>query len=287
MNSILLHYNCYSKYPLEVLFQKAKEFGYDGVELEAPKENREEKLNLIRYYREKYGLKEIVFHKAVRTVTDEDQKTVQQEIEDFMEFIPVVKKILEVKIINTMAISTLIQKGAKYIDYGKNGSAMAEEIHFQRAAETFRKIAPFAEKENVCLSFETHGCLIHDTVESTLKLVKMINSPNAKVNLDYANLYLFPGVHHIEEILDKLENRIGYLHIKNLRKIVDMPNHGDLSFFFTGVKEGEIDYRFIIQKLKKTGYQGPLALEYPGAVGDPDTVAKGDIIYIHDLLKEN
>jgi len=287
MNRILLHNNCYGKYPLEVLFQKAKEFGYDGVELEAPKENIEEKSKIIREYKEKYGLKEIVVHKTVRTITDEDQKIVQQEIEDFIKFIPVVKKILGVKIINTMAISTLIGRGAKYIEYGKNGSTVAEEIHFQRAAETFRKIAPFVEKENVFLSFETHGCLIHDTVESTLKLVKMINSPNIKINLDYANLYLMPGLENIEKILGKLRNEICYMHIKNLRKIVDMPDNGDLSFFFTSIKEGEIDYRLIIQNLKNIGYQGPIALEYPGAVGDPDIVAKGDIIYMRDLLKEN
>lgn len=278
MNEIFLHQNCYSNYPLEVLFKKAKKFGYDGVELSILDKNIEEGIKNLSKLQEKYKIK-IILHKPLKITEGE------KEIENFEKFLQIVKKYIQLKIINTMAGPVLIAKGAKYIEYWKNGSSIVTEKDFIEASEIFKNISKIAEKEKIFLSIEIHGCLIHDTPETTLKLIKMIDSPFIGINFDYCNLYLRPEKYDIEEVLSSLRNHIFHSHLKNLRKIVDMPENGDLIFFFTSLKDGEIDYRYIISKLKKFNYKGPFTLEYPGNIGDPDIIADKDIKYLKTLLK--
>lgn len=286
MNTIFLHQNGYQNYPPDTLFRKAGEFGFDGVEVSISYENSEEEIIKFKELKEKYKLNEIILHRPVRTVKEEEFKMADKEIEMFAKIVHSAKKHLGIKLMNTMAASTLLSKGAKYIEYDKNGSAVAKRIHFERAAETFKKISKIVEKENIYLALEIHGCLIHDTPETTLKLIKMINSEYVKINLDYPNLYLRKKTYRVEDTLKLLSGNIIHSHMKNLRKIVDMPENGDISFFFTSIKEGEIDYRYIISKLKENAYKGSFSLEYPGPFGDPDLKVRQDIDYLKELLGE-
>ncbi|MCD6408005.1 sugar phosphate isomerase/epimerase [bacterium] len=285
MNEIYLHQNSYKNYPVETLFKKASEFGFDGVEIGISYEKAEEEILLFKELKEKYKLKNVILHRPVRTVKEEEFENADKEIEMFAEIIHFAKKHLNIELINTMAASTLLSKDAKYIEYDKNGSAIAKEFHFERAAQTFKKISRIAEREKIYLAVEIHGCLIHDTPESTLKLLKMINSEYVKINFDYGNLYLRKQEYKVEDVLNLLFPYIIHSHTKNLRKIVDMPENGDFSFFFTSIKEGEIDYRFIVLKLKERNYRGSFTFEYPGSYGDPDLKVKNDIIYFRELLE--
>ena len=168
--------------------------------------------------------------------------------------------------------------GADRQDYGKNGSALAKDVHYERAAEAFRHLGALAEKHAIRIVFEIHMNALHDTVASTARLLDRIGLDNVLANPDPGNMFATSTAEKDPDCLDQLEGRIGYFHLKNCEAVGGTYNYS------VKLADGHIDWYKWLAKLVGMGYDSALCVEYCGA-GDPHVPAKEDRRYLRDTLK--
>ena len=99
---------------------------------------------------------------------------------------------------------------------------------------------------------------LHDTVEATLKLVRLIDRPAVGVNLDWANLTNFEQKPTLEQAVESVRPHLHYVHLKNMISLRGAPGR-----FVCGLADGEINNRQFLALLHASGYRGYLALEAP------------------------
>ncbi len=108
-------------------------------------------------------------------------------------------------------------------------------------------------------------------IQLVQKLLKAVNSPWLKLTYDTGN-WIYAG-EVPEEALTVLKNEIGYVHLKD---IVEKPD-GSRGHSYLGT--GLVDVRGLARKIIAGGYQGLLALEFPGGE-DPIFRVKHSIQYL-------
>lgn len=114
-----------------------------------------------------------------------------------------------------------------------------------------------------------------DQYKSKIQLVRhvlnTVNSPWLKLTYDTGN-WIYAG-EVPEDALSVLEDQIGYVHLKD---IIDKPDGGrGHSYLGTGL----VDVRGLARKIIAGGYQGLLALEFPGGE-DPVFRVKHSMQYL-------
>lgn len=288
-NCILMHCNYFEKYSLEIIFKKSMEFGYDGIELRLPRENPEAQTSEFVRLRDKYNIQEITFNHDLSVLTDDDKHNVTEEIEKMHQTIEVVREKLNCQLINVTLGSPLIAKSARYVDYSRNGSAVATDVHYERAAKALHTLAEAAAQNEMKLVVEMHSCSLTDCAKATVKLLEMVNHPNLGVNFDFGNLYLIPRAEPLDEALALLREKIGYVHVKNFRRAVPAWWFLPLPRFrwsLTLLEEGEIDYSQVVEGLRRMGYCGYWTCEAPGLRGNANVHAAHDIAYLRKLITE-
>ena len=105
--------------------------------------------------------------------------------------------------------------GVDCVDCGGSGAALATGGRYDRAAEAFRHLGPFAGRRGVRIVFEIHMNMLHDTVASTVKLLDKIGCDNVMANPDPGNMFSTSTAEHEAGALERLRGRIGYFHFKN------------------------------------------------------------------------
>jgi len=161
-------------------------------------------------------------------------------------------------------------------DWGTNGSAIAEQRHFDRCVEGLRHLTGVAEEAGVTLTLEIHMNTIHDTVSSTLALLEAVDSPRLLANPDPGNMFATSPAEQDPNALDALKGRIGYFHFKNCRL-----NEGTYDYSpFLG--DGDIDIAAYLNAMYESEYSGPVCIEYVGD-GDARESAKADLAYLKSL----
>jgi sugar phosphate isomerase/epimerase len=162
-------------------------------------------------------------------------------------------------------------------DWGANGSSIAGDVHFDRAAEGLKHLAGVAEKSGVVLTLEIHMNTIHDTVATTARLLDRVGSDCVLANPDPGNAFGTSTAEQDAGALDLLAGRIGYFHLKNCRRV-------EGAFSYEGfLGDGEIDFVPYLEKLDAQGYEGSVCIEYVGE-GDAKASAKADIAYLNSIV---
>jgi sugar phosphate isomerase/epimerase len=98
-------------------------------------------------------------------------------------------------------------------------------------------------------------------------------------NLDPGNMYAVEDAEPMGESVEVLGPRLGYVHLKNCRKIA-----GEFDYTWA-LEAGDIDYFRGLQTVVRSGYAGPYCIEYCGA-GDPSVPAERDAVYFRRTLAE-
>jgi sugar phosphate isomerase/epimerase len=276
---IILNSFNYRRYPLERAMRRAREYGYDGVEIWSGHfklETVEETLQEARRLQRELGIGTPVLNLSGNVIGDDDG----ERRERVARLLEVIERCPEygVEIINGYAGSIIVDRN----DWSQNGSAAAGEEHYARAAEAYRVLGPAAERAGVTITLEVHMNTIHDSAASTLRLLEMIDSPAVRANLDPGNMW---GVRRAEpavEAVQLLAERIAFVHFKNARRVSYLPVGVDYDFT---LKAGEIDYYRVVEALVAVGFRGPYGLEWSGS-GDPSVPSREDIEYLRGLLRD-
>jgi len=87
-----------------------------------------------------------------------------------------------------------------------------------------------------------------DSFQDGLDLVKKLNHPNIKLQLDLFHLQQLEG--NLSRNIEKYLPYVGHI------QIAQVPSRGEPD------SPGEIDYKYIFDLLKRLGYSGYIGLEY-------------------------
>ncbi len=118
--------------------------------------------------------------------------------------------------------------------------------------DCLKKALDIAAAEEVTLSFETG----QETAELLRATLDELNHPNAKVNFDPANMYLYNKGDPIEAV-KILGGDIVHVHAKDARPPATPGQWGEE----VPLGEGQVDFPAFLKALDEIGYQGPLAIE--------------------------
>jgi sugar phosphate isomerase/epimerase len=164
-------------------------------------------------------------------------------------------------------------------DYCKHGSAVATESQWQSAVEGVRHLGAMAGRLGFRFAVETHPCYLHDTLESTLRLVEEAGSSHAGLLWDHVNLLLFPKPPGLDEAIRLAGENLLYVHLKNL---LFQPSR---FLAMSSLSGGIVNIREQLALLKNSGYTGPICVESPRS-GDREWFLREDLAYLRELMEE-
>ncbi|MEN3609330.1 sugar phosphate isomerase/epimerase family protein [Plantactinospora sp. ZYX-F-223] len=161
-------------------------------------------------------------------------------------------------------------------DWRVNGSALAEQVHYERAAEGYRRLGEYAARHGVRVGVEVYPGSVHDTVAGTAKLLAMVDHPAVVATADPGNAYVVSPADRDPAVLDQLAGRLGYFHLKNLRP------DGGRADFNVDTADGVLDNYAWITKADSLGVPA-ICVEYCGD-GDPHPPIARAGDYVRDCL---
>jgi sugar phosphate isomerase/epimerase len=269
----------YRKYSLQRAMRRAREYGYDGVEIWSGHfklDTVEQTLAEAQRLGRQLGVGAPVLNLSGNVIGD-DATERQSRVRRLLE---VIERCSDygVELINGYAGSLILDR----TNWSNNGSAAATPEHIQRAIEAYRVLGPAAERAGVTITLEVHMNTIHDTAASTVALLDAIGSPAVRANLDPGNMWGVRRSEHPVEAVSVLGERIAFVHFKNARRVSYMEVGVDYDFTLKG---GELDYYAIVSALVGAGFAGPYGLEWSGS-GDPSVPSREDIDYLRSLLRD-
>jgi sugar phosphate isomerase/epimerase len=270
----VMHSYTFRGYSLETAIANAQRFGWDALELQPchfdPDDVGNEVKNAVALGR-KY---EVPIHclDFGGDFINADMKVVEGEVRKMEQFIDT----CEANGIGVMNGSAgHLTTGSD--DYGKNGSTLANDDHYARAAEAFRHLGAYAGERGIRIVFEVHMNTIHDTFVSSVKLLDLIGLDNVMANPDSGNMFSTSTAEKSAEDLEMLRGRIGYMHFKNCVL------HAGKYNYSVKLADGNIDTFTWFQKLVDMGYNDAVCVEYCGE-GDPRPAAEQDRAYVRRCL---
>ncbi|MBD3181350.1 TIM barrel protein [Candidatus Poribacteria bacterium] len=136
---------------------------------------------------------------------------------------------------------------------GPPAFANANEKHWAAIKRALDQLIPEAEKSGVKLAFETHMRQLTDTVEGSLRLLEIADSPVVGLTVDFSNLR-FSG-EDMNEAFNALGDKMYNTHLKNGTL------GEDGSWHFKALDDGLTDYDEVFGLLRGIGYKGYLTIE--------------------------
>ncbi|MFA7204865.1 MAG: TIM barrel protein [Saccharofermentanales bacterium] len=164
----------------------------------------------------------------------------------------------------------------------ESGKAGAEV--WSKTAVWMKRTGEYAQKHHRRIVMEMHHGTLCDTVESSLKLLSMIDCPNVGLTFDPVNLYQVPttytgqaikllGKHifnvHIKDIIqldtDSDPDAFPYSfyaeHISRFTPVKYSPKPIERYFTHRRINQGGVDWQGVLRGLQDIGYQGSLIVE--------------------------
>lgn len=291
--------NFSSKNQLKKLFKWAKRKGFQGIDVGdwwfdfySAELSEVEKL---KYEINDCGLELAAFNCLRKNIThesvkDDNKKDLKRAIE--------VAKIVKPEVVSislSLNPEVFITKDANSdniimspigLRKSPGGSEEARSEEFIEAAKFLSELAEDAAKSKVEIALELHHCSLADTSRSLLKILNLANHPNLSANPDLGNLYWAYDTPKEPwyEAVERLAGQVKFWHVKNLQRIY-LPEYNKSVFLQTPLDEGDIDYRWALEKLFSNGFDGYISLEGAGP-GDLLSFAEKGKDYLQDLIAE-
>lgn len=156
-----------------------------------------------------------------------------------------------------------------------------EQVYWDRLADALRELVKIADDFGVTLAVESgsfYGNLIH-SVERIQKLLSFDGLDRVRVLFD-------PAHYHIRgdspvAAFDTLGDRVGHVHAKDAR------GHRE-ELVFPPLGQGEIDFSALFDRIKASGYDGFVSVEYEafawGFPREPRQVLAESRAFLQELL---
>jgi uncharacterized protein (DUF362 family)/sugar phosphate isomerase/epimerase len=155
-------------------------------------------------------------------------------------------------------------------------SAQASIGTWRKVVANLREVCRIGADQGLAYAIETHDGHLHDTTETTLRLIRQVGAPNLGVNLDIFNLFAIgeDPVRALKRLLPWLR----IVHLKNgMREGATYRNGAPLA-------EGAMDYRPFLQALAEANYGGYASIEWFGP--DPSGAAFSEMTFLRQVLDD-
>lgn len=154
----------------------------------------------------------------------------------------------------------------------------ATEADFEVAARWLRRAADLAAEYDATLAMEIHAHKLTETVDSTLKLVEMVDRENLGAIHDAGNMYIVDTDYGPKSV-ERLGERLSHVHVKDERRVDDASvpgafeletRHGREMFQPRRLGEGDVDHGPLFGALAEAGYDGFVSAECHVPTDEPD-----------------
>jgi sugar phosphate isomerase/epimerase len=299
--------------PFETLCQKAKEFGYDGLELacwgdhfevdkgqdQAYTEGRWELLN--KYGLQCFAISNHLVGQAVCDLIDERHKSilpphiwgdgdpegVRQRAAEEMKATARAAANLGVKVVNGFTGSSIWHLLYSFPPVSEAQIAAG----YQDFADRWNPILDEFDRVGVRFALEVHPTEIAFDIASAQRTLDAIGKREAfGFNYDPSHL----GYQNVDYVkfIDRFADRIYHAHMKDVwwspvpteaGVFGGHTNFGDprRSWDFRSIGRGRVDFEEIIRALNRAGYEGPLSVEWEDMGMDREAGAAEAAAYLH------
>ena len=175
--------------------------------------------------------------------------------------------------------------GARFVDYAvalgaplvrvftKGGaSALAKHAVWLRVIGSLKDLCALGKEKGVGFALETHQNNLHDTVATTLRMIRQTGADNLCVNLDIHNLFDMGE----DPILAarRLIPHTRIMHLKNGRYLNGKRTYG------IPLAEGDMDYAPFLAEVLALNYGGFASIEWFG--DHPASAARSEAAYLKE-----
>jgi len=150
------------------------------------------------------------------------------------------------------AIDLAVFLGARSIRFFRVSAAEDDAAFLERLVPWAKRCAEYAAEKKILLGIENHGGAITGSPETLKRLFDQIGSPYLGLLYDPCN-YVQKNVDY-RAALELLKDHLVHVHFKDA---VSNPTFKRVMF-----GEGEVDFKWAVERLNALGYRGDLALEY-------------------------
>lgn len=162
-----------------------------------------------------------------------------------------------------------LETAKRYIEYAKRlgaplirvfvgggDSALAKHAVWERTIQALKQVCAWGAERGVAFAFETHQHHLHDTTESTLRLIRQVGSENLGVNLDIHNL--FDMGEDPQLAWRRLLPHVRIMHVKNGRYVDGKLVYG------VPLASGNMDYAPFLHEVCASNYGAYMSVEWFG-----------------------
>ncbi len=157
---------------------------------------------------------------------------------------------------------------------GGGESADASLAVWSAVQEGLAQICNLAEPHGIGCALETHEGHLHDSTETTLRLLREVESQSLCVNLDIFNLFM-----RGEDPLEAWEQLRPWVRICHLKSGVRQGANWRIGL---PLAEGAMDYAAFLRALARARFEGYLSIEWFG--DDPTAAAPAELAYLRHVL---
>lgn len=313
MRPVTLYTLQWGDLPLETVCQKAKEFGYDGLELGLPnhvdvRQTSPEYYKGIRSLLDRYGLQlhTISTHLIGQALCDKIDQRHRAILPDYIwgEGDPeaihqrVAEELIRTaKAAKALGVNTVVGfTGSPIWAYLYSFPPVPESMIEDGYAEFARRFTPVLDeyqKLGVRFALEVHPTEIaFDTISAERALAAVNNHPAFGFNYDPSHLG-YQGVDYVDFIYH-FADRIYHVHMKDVYWS-DTPKRagvfgGHVTFGdprrywnFRSLGRGKINFEEIIRALNSVGYNGPLSVEWEDSAMDREHGARESCAFVKNV----
>ena len=157
---------------------------------------------------------------------------------------------------------------------------MTEQDAYDTMKVTLRAIAETCAENEVYLGVEQHGPYTAN-IKRLRRILELVDSPWIRVNFDCGNTFLSGEDPYA--MLDAIADKIVHVHAKDISTKQAEAERGKVTGTAVGCAcgDGVIDWRRIVERLKKAGYAGVLSVE----CGTEEQAAKS-LAHLNKVLAE-
>lgn len=166
----------------------------------------------------------------------------------------------------------------------------ATEDDYARCAHWMARAADLLARSGLRLIWEMHHNSLTETIDSCLRLLRLVDRPNVGLALDPGNLSI-AGEHYGKDAVDRLGDFIWHVHAKDIGFFAEKPanrpsaRYRDRLFAVERMGRGEIDHRPAYRALLDRGYDGYVTLEAQVSGVAPEPLARHEYLMLLEQLR--
>ncbi|CAM3612659.1 sugar phosphate isomerase/epimerase family protein [Marinicrinis lubricantis] len=170
---------------------------------------------------------------------------------------------------------------------GHMGSSQVDDEQWELCIDRLRKLSEELSENGLTLVLETHPNTLADTLDSTLRILREVDHPALRINLDF--LHIWEGGSDPIEAYQALKPWVSHFHMKNVT------NPEQLSIFhphnvyspsgpregMVPLKEGIVDFERIVAYLSDDDVDSCASLEWFGK--EPFQYLSGEMEWLRNV----